>query len=152
MLRGGLVTTQQLSIVRSVQKSRRRDMSEAARRWQAKGGRMRWLLSIAVVAVTGAAANAQNATHQGDPLAGRPLALRHCDSGHIVAANQEIQPLVSGYAPSFFDVANKPGVTPQALEKFRSQSHPYAKMPYPQLSAAQVGDLISYILTLRGEH
>jgi mono/diheme cytochrome c family protein len=114
---------------------------------------MRWQLSIAVVfSAAAVAANAQNAPHQGDPQAGRQLAIRHCDTCHIVTPNQEIRPLVSGYAPSFFDVANKPGITAQSLEGFLAHGHPYAKMPQPALSAAQVTDLVSYILSLRGGH
>jgi mono/diheme cytochrome c family protein len=95
---------------------------------------------------------AQNAAHPGDPQVGRQLALRACDTCHIVAANQEIKPLVPGYAPSFFDVATKPGVTAQSLEDFLAHKHPYAKMPNPQLSAAQVSDIASYIVSLRGRH
>jgi mono/diheme cytochrome c family protein len=98
-----------------------------------------------------ATAIAQNAAHLGDPQVGRQLALP-CDTCHIVAANQEIKPLVAGYAPSFFEVANKPGVTAQSFEDFLAHEHPYAKMPNPQLSAAQVSDVASYILSLRGGH
>jgi mono/diheme cytochrome c family protein len=113
---------------------------------------MRWLLSIAVVVGAAAAAvSAQNAPHQGDPQAGRQLALHACDTCHIVTANQEIRPLVPGYAPSFFDIANKPGATRQSLEEFLGHSHPFAEMPHPELSTAQVADLVSYIMNLRGQ-
>jgi hypothetical protein len=43
---------------------------------------------------------------------------------------------MSGYAPSFFDVADKPGVTAKSLEDFLAHGHPCSKMLYPQLSAA----------------
>jgi mono/diheme cytochrome c family protein len=110
------------------------------------------LLTTAAVLFTSAmsaAAGAQNAPHRGDPQAGRRLALHACDACHIVAANQDIRPLVPGYAPSFFDVANKPGVTAQTLEAFLAERHPTGAMPFPQLTAAQIDDLASYILTLR---
>jgi mono/diheme cytochrome c family protein len=114
---------------------------------------MRRLLSIAlIVSAAPALASAQNAPHQGDPQAGRQLALRACDTCHIVAANQEIRPLVRGYAPSFFDVANKPGITVQSLEEFLTHQHRFAQMPYPELSTAQVADLVSYIMSLQGRH
>jgi mono/diheme cytochrome c family protein len=114
---------------------------------------MRWLWSISLgVATAAAAASAQNAPHRGDPQAGHQLAVRACDTCHIVAANQEIRPLVPGYAPSFFDVAKKPGITAQSLEEFLAHGHPYAKMPYPELTSAQVTEIVSYILSLRGRH
>jgi cytochrome c2 len=77
-----------------------------------------------ILSAATATAIAQNAARPGDPQAGRQLALRACDTCHIVAANQEIRPLVPGYAPSFFDVANKPGVTAQSLEEFLAHRHP----------------------------
>jgi mono/diheme cytochrome c family protein len=84
--------------------------------------------------------------------AGRQFALGHCDTCHVVAAQQEMRPLVPGYAPSFFDVANKPSITAQSLKEFLAHAHPYGKMPYPELNAAQVSNLVSYILSLRSRH
>jgi hypothetical protein len=63
-----------------------------------------------------------------------------------------MRPLVPGYASSFFDVANKPSITAQSLEEFLAHRHPYGNMPYPELNAAQVSDLVSYILSLRNRH
>jgi mono/diheme cytochrome c family protein len=97
-------------------------------------------------------ARARDAAHPRDSQAGRQFALRRCDACHVVAAHQEMRPLVPGYASSFFDVANKPSITAQSLEEFLAHRHPYGNMPYPELNAAQVSDLVSYILSLRNRH
>ena len=59
---------------------------------------------------------------------------------------------MSHYAPSFYDVANKPGTTTESLEAFLARPRAFEIMPYPELSPAQVTDLVSYILSLRGGH
>ena len=118
-----------------------------------KAARMDRNLIIAVaLSAAASVANAQSTPNRGDPRAGRQLAVHACDACHIVVAHQEVRPLVPGYAPSFFDVANKPDVTAQALQDFLAHRHPYPKMPPPQLTAAQISDLVSYILSLRGRH
>ncbi len=117
---------------------------------------MRALLSTAaVLMLVGAlagAAGAQNPPHRGDPQAGRTLALRVCDACHVVASDDPTPPLVPRYAPSFFDIAKRPGTTAQSLEGFLAHSHPLANMPSPGLTAAQMADVAAYILTLRGRH
>jgi cytochrome c2 len=110
------------------------------------------LIIAAVLSAAASAASAQSAPHRGDPRAGHQLAVHACDTCHIVAANQEIRPLLPGYGPSFFDIANRPEVTAQSLEDFLANRHSYPKMPYPELTAVQVSDLVSYILSLRGRH
>jgi hypothetical protein len=62
------------------------------------------------------------------------------------------RPLVPGYVPSFFDIANKPDVTAHSLEDCLAHRHPYPKMPPRELTAAQISDLVGYILSLRGGH
>ena len=77
---------------------------------------MRGLLPAATVVlfIIAAAASAQNVPHRGDPRQGRSLAVQKCDACHIVALGQQIRPLVPHYAPSFYDVANKPGTTAES--------------------------------------
>jgi mono/diheme cytochrome c family protein len=110
------------------------------------------IIIAVVLSATASVASAQNTPHRGDPQTGRQLAIHACDACHIVTANQEIRPLVPGYALSFFDIANKPDVTAHSLEDFLAHRHPYPKMPPPELTAAQISDLVSYILSLRGGH
>ncbi len=110
------------------------------------------LTTVVVLSVVAAAASAQNAPHRGDPRQGRSLAVQKCDVCHMVASNQQIPPPVPHYAPSFYDLANNPGVTAESLEAFLAKPHPLGIMPYPELTAAQVADLVSYILSLQGRH
>jgi hypothetical protein len=49
-------------------------------------------------------------------------------------------------------VANRPNTTAQSLEAFLAHPHGYQSMPYPELTPAQVTDLVSYIVSLRGRH
>jgi len=67
------------------------------------------LTTVVVLSMIASAASAQNAPHRGDPRQGRSLAVQKCDVCHIVASNQQIPPLVPHYAPSFYDLANRPG-------------------------------------------
>jgi len=96
-------------------------------------------------------ASAQQSAVRGSPAAGRDLAMHECDSCHIVAKNQDIRPLVGGYAPSFFDIANKPTTTGASLQAFISHPHGYSNMPYPDLAATDVDNVVAYILSLRGK-
>jgi mono/diheme cytochrome c family protein len=102
------------------------------------------------IAVTATAQ--QGPDHRGSAQEGKRLALGKCDVCHVVASDQLYQPLLSHYAPSFHDVANRPKTTAQSLQAFLAHPHSYENMPYPDLTPAQVTDIINYILTLRGSH
>ena len=68
-------------------------------------------VTAAVLVLVGTAAgvaSAQQVAYRGSAAAGRDFAVYNCDACHIVAANQELRPLIGNYAPSFFDIANKP--------------------------------------------
>jgi mono/diheme cytochrome c family protein len=108
------------------------------------------LLITGAIVFLGFAAEAQNLPRRGNPQMGAQLALRTCDACHIVARNQEYPPLVQGYAPSFFDIANQPGMTAADLQEFLLHPHVLARMPYPDLTIDQIADVAAYILSLRG--
>ena len=108
-------------------------------------------LFILLLLVTLASAQ-QQPVHRGGAQEGHRLALSKCDACHIVASDQQYQPLLSHYAPSFYDVANRPNTTAKSLEAFLAHPHSFENMPYPDLSPAQVADLASYILSLRSRH
>jgi mono/diheme cytochrome c family protein len=94
----------------------------------------------------------QKSDHKDSAQEGKRLALGKCDVCHVVASDQLYQPLLSHYAPSFQDVANRPKTTAQSLQAFLAHPHSYENMPYPDLTPAQVTDIIANILTLRGSH
>jgi len=97
-------------------------------------------------------ASAQQAVYRGSAAAGREVALYNCDACHIVAANQELRPLIGNYAPSFFDIATKPTTTEASLRAFLYHTHAYANMPYPDLAPRDLADVVAYMLSLRGKH
>lgn len=114
---------------------------------------MRALLSLGMAAtvVVGfcVVASGQTPPDRGDRQAGERLAQRVCGACHVVAAHQELPPLVRNTAPSFFDIAKRPDTTPQSLRTFLAHAHPFGRMPYPDLSGAQAADISAYILSLR---
>lgn len=107
------------------------------------------LVSIGTVAT---AALAQDQARAGSARAGRAFVGYNCDACHVVAADQDIRPLISGYAPSFSEVANRPGTTPTALRDFLGRQHGYSNMPYPDLAPADLANVVAYIMSLRHRH
>ena len=77
-----------------------------------------------------------------------------CSACHVVARDQEYPPLLAKPAPSFFDIASRPGVSSQRLQHFITNTHwdvdklPMT-MPNPMLSPSDVQAVSSYILSLR---
>jgi len=71
-----------------------------------------------------------------------------------VAKEQEFPPILNWPTPSFFDVANRPGVSLESLQRFITQTHwdtdklPMS-MPNPQLTNQQTRAVAYYILSLR---
>jgi len=117
---------------------------------------MRASLSVGTVAliaaaVCAAAATSQSAPARGDRRAGESLAQHSCGACHIVAAHQDLAPLVPNTAPSFFAIAKRPGTTREALRAFLAHAHPYGRMPYPHLTTRQITDISAYILSMRAQ-
>lgn len=110
----------------------------------------RTALLAMLVGTMAAAASAQSPTPRGATQEGRRLALGKCDACHVVAADQQYLPLLPHYAPTFFDVANRPDTSAESLEAFLAHPHSYQSMPSPDLTSTEVADLAAYILSLRG--
>jgi len=98
------------------------------------------------------AAWAQDQARPGNAHLGREFVGYNCDACHIVSANQELRPTVGGYAPSFFEIANRPDTTPEKLRAFLGHSHAYSNMPYPDLAPADLANVVAYIMSLRNRH
>jgi mono/diheme cytochrome c family protein len=105
-----------------------------------------------LAAILAGSASAQQPVGRGGVQEGRRLALGKCDACHTVAADQLYPPLLAHYAPSFYDVANRPGMNVETLKGFLAHHHTYENMPYPDLTPSQVTDIVDYILSLRGRH
>jgi mono/diheme cytochrome c family protein len=113
---------------------------------------MRRLHTALLVIVIGAIAGVASAKDQGPPgnaRAGREFAGHNCDDCHVVARDQDVRPLVTGYAPSFFAIANKPETTPENLREFLKRQHAFSNMPYPDLMPADLANVVAYIMSLR---
>lgn len=109
-------------------------------------------LAGAVLSGAVSAAWAEDQARPGSARAGREFVGYNCDACHVVAANQDIRPLVTGYAPSFSEIANRPDTTPEALRAFLSHEHAYSNMPYPDLRQADLPNVVAYIMSLRNRH
>lgn len=111
-----------------------------------------YLLAPALFAAAIGAAHAQPT--QADPVAaGRDIALKICANCHVVAGSQESPPLLKPPAPSFAEIAAKPGTSEASLRDFLRQPHGEARrssrMPAFTLGDFQIAPLVAYIESLR---
>ena len=87
---------------------------------------------------------------------GEQIAQQQCSACHVVAEKQEFPPLLKEPAPSFKSIANRPDISEKTLRQFVVTTHWDLKtvpitMPNPELSKADTGAVIRYILSLK-EH
>ena len=105
-------------------------------------------VGVVVAFATTTAALAQS---PGDPAKGRQYAVMVCAACHMVIAQpigaSPSAPNQTGQAPSFEKIAATPGMTELALNVFFRSPHP--SMPNLIVPAADVRDLIAYILSLK---
>jgi len=89
-----------------------------------------------------------------DAARGEHIARLVCSACHVVAVSQEYPPLLIKPAPSFAEIANRPGVSAESLQHFILSTHwdtdtlPMT-MPSPMLSKEEARAVARYILTLR---
>ena len=85
---------------------------------------------------------------------GEHIARLICATCHVVAADQEFAPTLDQPTPSFSDIANRPGMTAAAIQKFVTSTHWDRKqlpmtMPNLQLTGDEALSVATYILSLR---
>jgi mono/diheme cytochrome c family protein len=113
------------------------------------------LLGVAVCGLPGPRAHAQPAGEAEELARGEHIARYVCATCHVVARNQEFAPLLSKPAPSFLDIANRPGVSAESLEHFITTTHwdnpDKIQITMPSLLATpeQARAVARYILSLR---
>jgi mono/diheme cytochrome c family protein len=118
-----------------------------------KGPRVHALMAIGVAGLA-VAAEARDPGVTATVDAGRKIALDTCATCHVVAADQDIAPILKQSTPSFSQIANAPGSSRASLLRFIGATHwdrqsvPIT-MPNPMLSEMQKGQVVSYILSLR---
>ena len=85
---------------------------------------------------------------------GEHLAQLLCGACHVVAKDQEFPPYLKQPAPSFLDIAARPGTNAESLQRFLATTHwdqrtiPMS-MPNPLLTPEETDALTRYILSLR---
>ncbi|HYB65752.1 MAG TPA: c-type cytochrome [Steroidobacteraceae bacterium] len=85
---------------------------------------------------------------------GEHIARLVCSACHVVATDQEFPPLLRQATPAFAEIANRPGVTAESLQRFVTTTHwdvdrlPMS-MPNPMLSSAEAQAVSRYIVSLR---
>jgi mono/diheme cytochrome c family protein len=104
------------------------------------------------------ASQAHAATPTDDPVIarGEHLARIVCSACHVVASDQEFPPLLNKPAPSFADIAERPGTSVQSLQRFILSTHWDMKslpmtMPSQLLDNNDTRAVARYILTLKSE-
>ena len=116
---------------------------------------VRTILATALVVLAGGAAYAD--TPQRDPALerGEHVARLVCSACHVVAANQEFPPLLNPPAPSFMEIADRPGSSVRNVRHFVLTTHwnpPYdlpLRMPDLKLLGSQADDVGRYLMSLR---
>jgi mono/diheme cytochrome c family protein len=113
-----------------------------------------WALPAALLALYACGrALAQNP--QGSAVTrGDDLARLVCSTCHVVAADQDFPPALQPPAPSFLDIANRPGTTAKSLRQFILITHWDLKstrvtMPNPRMRPEDASALADYIMSLR---
>jgi mono/diheme cytochrome c family protein len=85
---------------------------------------------------------------------GEHIARLVCAACHVVARDQEYPPILTVPTPNFVDIANRPGVSAQSLQRFVTNTHwdgqklPVA-MPNLMMNKDDVQAVAQYILSLR---
>lgn len=77
-----------------------------------------------------------------EPSVGGRLAVRWCMSCHVIETRQR---MATDNAPSFREIATRPGTTADSLERYLSKEH--TLMPDFLLSAKERAALVAYILS-----
>jgi len=112
------------------------------------------LAAAALCALCTPRTSAADVPQAADVARGEHIARLICSACHVVAVDQEFPPLLRQATPSFAEIANRPGVTAESLQRFITTTHwdvdklPMS-MPNPMLSKPEVQAVTRYILSLR---
>jgi len=113
------------------------------------------LIGAVVCGLFDSRAQAQAVADTAELARGEHIARFVCATCHVVAKDQEYPPLLSKPAPSFLDIANRPGASAESLEHFITSTHwdnpEKLQMTMPALLATpeQTRAVTRYILSLR---
>ena len=100
-------------------------------------------LATALLATSASAATSQRAER------GLALARQHCAACHAVTANGTSP---HPQAPSWDDIANRPGTTERTLRRFLADSHNYPEAMQFRIERRHLRELSAWIVTLQREN
>ncbi len=103
---------------------------------------------------SGALAQAADPARDPQLVRGEKVAQEVCSACHLVARAQEFPPILNPPAPSFIDIANRPGTSTESLQHFILNTHwdvafVPMKMPDPMLMKDQARAVARYIVSLK---
>jgi mono/diheme cytochrome c family protein len=111
-----------------------------------------WLAVLCIVAGLIAAASAQEAGTD-DVQQGHRWAIVICSLCHVVAPDQEIEPVLRPPAPSFESIVRRSTTSIESVRTFLQTTHRDLRtgegMPKPQLMDFQIRQVAAYLLSLR---
>jgi mono/diheme cytochrome c family protein len=112
------------------------------------------LTTIGLCSLFGAPAQAGDLFHDATLKRGEDIARLVCSTCHVVAKAQEFPPLLQPPAPSFEELANRPGTTVDSVLHFVTQTHWNQKtlpmtMPSPMMTNEQAAAVAHYLVSLR---
>jgi mono/diheme cytochrome c family protein len=108
-----------------------------------------------IATLSTAAARAQERPDAAAIRAGHNLATSVCFACHVVSPNQTTVPVMGPGIPGFQEIANRPGITADALtERMKSArwhdaALPPTLLPMSRLSDTERSQVAAYILSLR---
>jgi mono/diheme cytochrome c family protein len=116
--------------------------------------RTAWVLFALPLALCGGAAASAPSARSANAARGEHIARRVCSACHIVASDQEFEPILEPPAPSFSDIAKRPGTTAKTIRHFVMTTHwdtnaiPM-KMPDLMLLPEDASAVSAYIMSLK---
>jgi mono/diheme cytochrome c family protein len=108
---------------------------------------MRLTISSLILMIAPFITHAASADEIGNAQRGLEFAQKTCSGCHAILYEDLNSPIME--APAFKTVADTPGITRTALSVFLQSPHP--TMPNLMVAGEDADDLISYILSLKGE-
>lgn len=116
--------------------------------------RIVWVLFAIFFALYGCQGVQAQTPHKAAIARGDHVARLVCSACHVVATGQEFPPMLEPPAPSFADIANRPGMTAKTIRHFILTTHWDQKtipmtMPNLMLMPEDASALAVYIMSLK---
>ena len=112
------------------------------------------ILPLVCMALTASCAALPKVSQESLVISGRQTALAVCSDCHVVDPHQNFGPTLNVSAPSFQEIARRPGSSAGSLVRFIRRTHWDGQtipitMPAPALTRQEVEAVVTYIVSLR---